>query len=192
MAAVIQPAGSEAAVMRVKVKKPNLLETWPQARLWVEAGISVSCAVKLVKAGYTDVKDLAGASRAELYANSGIGERTLVVLERLLGRPVPRAAPKAARPGTEAAELPPAGGLMGGAQRLITLARRHHKADPERESSAMTTERDYPREIVEEIASFRKRLIDLISALPDPGVDEDGSPKPYTNLRKRLWGATRQ
>jgi len=53
-------------------------------------------------------------------------------------------------------------------------------------------EHGYPREIVEEIASFRKQLIDLISALPDPGVDEDGSPKPYTNLRKRLWGATRQ
>jgi len=118
---------------RVKVKEPTLLERLPQARFWVEAGIRPCCAGRLVRAGYTGVKDLARSSRAELRAISGIGDETLAVLEGLLGHPLPHTVAQAAPPRVagenrrqlaEKVGLSEEGGLMAGARRLLALARR--------------------------------------------------------------------
>jgi hypothetical protein len=59
-------------------------------------------------------------------------------------------------------------------------------------------EQPYPLEMVEELVSIRKRLIERIVALPDPeasaseGTEEDGAPEPFECLRWGLWAAARE
>ncbi len=67
----------------------KLLETLPAARFWVEAGVGLGPAGKLVRAGFPSLESLAGVSRDELLAIPGVGIVTVQLCERLLGRRLP-------------------------------------------------------------------------------------------------------
>jgi hypothetical protein len=73
---------------RATPPQPTFLDKLPQARVWVEAGISPACAGKLVRAGYTSLAGLARASREDILSLRGVSTRTLAQLEELLGRPL--------------------------------------------------------------------------------------------------------
>ncbi len=69
--------------------EPRLLDTLPAARFWIEAGVQLGQAGKLVRAGFPSLESLAEASRDELLAIPGVGKMTVEICERLLGRRLP-------------------------------------------------------------------------------------------------------
>ncbi len=69
--------------------EPRLLEVFPAARFWVEAGVGLGPAGKLVRAGFPGLESLAEASRDDLLAIPGVGILTVEICERLLGRRLP-------------------------------------------------------------------------------------------------------
>ncbi len=69
--------------------EPRLLEVLPAARFWVEAGVGLGQAGKLVRAGFPSLESLKSASRDELLAIPGIGNVTIWICEQLLGRRLP-------------------------------------------------------------------------------------------------------
>jgi predicted flap endonuclease-1-like 5' DNA nuclease len=81
-------SGTGPPMKRAKPQEPTFLDKLPQARIWVEAGISPGCAGKLVRAGYTSLAGLARASREDILSIHGVSTRTLEQLEELLGRPL--------------------------------------------------------------------------------------------------------
>ncbi len=65
----------------------RFLDKVPQARLWVEAGITPGCARRLVAAGITSIAHLKRPTRDDLLAIHGISEATVEKCEKVLGRP---------------------------------------------------------------------------------------------------------
>ena len=66
----------------------TFLEKVPQARVWVEAGISPGCARRLVEARITSTAKLEKLTRDDLLAIRGISRTTVAKCEELLGRPL--------------------------------------------------------------------------------------------------------
>ena len=59
-----------------------------QGSLWIDAGIAPCCAARLVRAGFTSMEHLEGASREDVLGIRGISEGTLAKCEQLLGHPL--------------------------------------------------------------------------------------------------------
>lgn len=66
-------------------KKGKGTSAFPKAAYWIALGISGRPAGALARAGYRQLDDLKGMSREEVLAIPGLGERTLPLVERLLG-----------------------------------------------------------------------------------------------------------
>jgi DNA-directed RNA polymerase alpha subunit len=70
----------------------TFLEKVPQARVWIEAGITAGCARRLVAAGITSIARLEKVTRDDLLAIRGVSEATIAKCEKVLGRPLAESA----------------------------------------------------------------------------------------------------
>jgi hypothetical protein len=195
---------------RTKSTAPlTLLARLPQARVWVEAGISLACAGKLVRAGYTSLEALGGASREDLLKVGGIGDGTLEKLERLLGHSLPSSFSfwrEKGLPPKVAASLGYGGidslealeklsreelivlGVRGlGLERCEALLGRPVQAQPavkERRPARLP-------EIREELESLHRHLLEMLVPLQNRRVVRTGSRTEDDRLRLALWNAAR-
>lgn len=67
----------------------TFLERYPEARYWIDKGLKPTAAKALVTAGYLALADLVGKCREDLTGIRGLGEKSLVHCEALLGSVIP-------------------------------------------------------------------------------------------------------
>jgi hypothetical protein len=198
---------------------PALLDRLPQARIWIEAGISLACAGRLVRAGYTSLEDLGGASREDLLAVGGIGDGTMEKLEGLLGHPLPspssfwrekgmppRVATALAYAGIDSLE---ALGKLSREELLALRIRRpgleqceallgrpiHSRARPRpvHGQPAVKERRPAPLpEVREELESLHRHLLEMLVPLQNRRIARTGSRTEDDRLRLALWNAARE
>jgi hypothetical protein len=198
---------------------PALLDRLPQARIWIEAGISLACAGKLVRAGYASLEDLDGASREDLLAVGGIGAGTLEKLEQLLGHPLPspssvwlekglppRVATALGKAGIDSLEalgklsreeLLALGVRRPGLERCEALLGRpiHSKARPRPVQARPAVKKRRPArlpEIREELESLHHHLLEMLVPLQNRKAVRTGSRTEDDRLRLALWNAARE
>jgi len=72
-----------------KAKFPNFLRTHPETKAWITLGLKPRVALALCRAGYRSPSEVAGLTREALLSIWSVGKRSLMRIERKLGKRLP-------------------------------------------------------------------------------------------------------